>query len=65
MATAFDPEEVVEQVTGRLIERFPDADAAQIRTIVAEEVGALQSMPVTDYVSVLSERAAKKRIKAL
>ncbi len=65
MATEFDPKEIVKQVSAKLIEKYPDADEAAIRDIVREEVGKLEAQPVKDYVSVLSERAAKKRVKAL
>ena len=65
MATQFDPKEIVKQVSAKLIEKYPDADEATIREIVTEEVAQLEAQPVKDYVSVLSERAAKKRIKAL
>ena len=63
MTTEFDQDEVVRQVTERLTERFPKAKPADVQRIVQEEVAELATKPVTDYVSVLSERAAKKRLK--
>lgn len=63
MTSEFDPDEVARQVTARLTERFPDADASHVESIVREEVAALADKPVHDYVAVLSERAAKKRLK--
>lgn len=63
MATEFDETEVIRQVTERLVERFPKSKPGEIERIVTEEVEALAAKPVTDYVSVLSERAAKKRLK--
>ncbi|TBN55521.1 hypothetical protein EYE40_15090 [Glaciihabitans arcticus] len=64
MTTEFDQEEVVRQVTDRLREKDPSASPAEVERIVKEEVTELSTKPVTDYVSVLSERAAKKRLKA-
>ncbi|WBU38193.1 three-helix bundle dimerization domain-containing protein [Homoserinibacter sp. YIM 151385] len=63
MATEFDRDQVVAQVTANLEKKFPEADSAEVERIVAEEVDALAKQPVRDYVSVLSERAAKKRLK--
>jgi hypothetical protein len=65
MATDFDPDLIIKQVTEKLGEKYPDVDAGTIRSIVTEEVSSLEKQPVKDYVSVLSERAAKKRIKGL
>jgi hypothetical protein len=65
MATDFDPDEIIKQVSGKLKEKYPDLGESEIRSIVAEEVHALEAGSVKDYVSVLSERAAKKRLKAL
>lgn len=64
MATEFDEAEVIRQVTERLVEKFPRKEPGDIERIVSEEVVALAAKPVTDYVSVLSERAAKKRLKS-
>jgi translation initiation factor 2 alpha subunit (eIF-2alpha) len=63
MTTEFDADEVVRQVTEKLSTKFPDLPHDQIASVVAEEVGILAERPVHDYVSVLSERAAKKRLK--
>ena len=63
MTTEFDRDEVVRQVTERLTEKFPKSAPADIQRIVEEEVTALAARPVVDYVSVLSERAARKRLK--
>ena len=65
MTSEFDPEEVVRQVTESLREKFPSADPAAVQRIVAEEVAVLEKLPVHDYVSVLSAKAAKKRLKLL
>jgi len=63
MTTEFDAEEVVRQVTEKLAAKFPDLSQKEIEKVVAEEVAVLEDRPVHDYVSVLSERAAKKRLK--
>ncbi|MEO5535711.1 MAG: hypothetical protein ABIR17_11335 [Pseudolysinimonas sp.] len=65
MTSEFDPEEVVRQVTESLREKFPSANPADVERIVAEEVATLEKRPVHDYVSVLSAKAAKKRLKLL
>jgi hypothetical protein len=65
MATDFDPAQIIKQVSEKLGEKYPDVDESTIRSIVSEEVATLEKQPVKDYVSVLSERAAKKRIKGL
>ena len=64
MTTDFDRDEVVQQVTAKLREKFPKASGDEIQKIVGEEVDGLANRPVQDYVSVLSERAARKRLKA-
>lgn len=63
MTTAFNADEVIRQVTEKLQGKFSQASPDEIRRIVAEEVGELEKQPVRDYVSVLSERAAKKRLQ--
>lgn len=63
MTTEFDQADVVRQVSERLAEKFPDKDAATIERLVQLEVAALAKKPVTDYVSVLSERAVRKMLK--
>ena len=65
MTTEFDQDEVARQVAEKLREKFPDTDAATLKQIVNEEVAVLAQLPVHDYVAVLSERAARKRLKKL
>lgn len=65
MTTAFDPDEIIDQVSTKLIEKFPDTDATTIRSIVRDDVSSFESRPVKDYVAVLSERAATAHIRAL
>jgi hypothetical protein len=64
MTTEFDRDEVVKQVTQALAKKLPEKSEDEIRAVVADEVDALSGKPVRDYVSVLSERAAKKRLKS-
>lgn len=63
MTTEFDEGDVVAQVTQKLREKNPEMDPVRIEEIVREEVHLLAQRPVHDYVSVLSERAARKRLK--
>ena len=63
MTTDVNPEEVVAQVSERLRDRFPDASPDEIERIVRSELAELVDRPVQDYLSVLTERAAKKRLK--
>lgn len=64
MSTEFDVEKVVDDVAARLRAQFPDRDPDQIEAVVREEVDQLRQRPVTDYVAVLSTKAARKRLKA-
>jgi hypothetical protein len=63
VAKDFDADQVIGDVARRLREQFPDRDPARIHAVVREEVERLGSATVTDYVSVLSTKAAKKRLK--
>ena len=63
MTTEVKPEEVVIQVSERLQAKNPDISAEEIDRIVREELAELVDRPVQDYLSVLTERAAKKRLK--
>lgn len=63
MTTEVKPEEVVIQVSERLQAKNPDISAQEIDRIVREELAELVDRPVQDYLSVLTERAAKKRLK--
>ena len=53
------------QVADRLSEKNADVPRTVIDEVVREEYLALAGRPVRDYLSVLTERAAKKRIKKL
>ena len=63
MATDFDPDEIVRQVTESLTKKFPERDAESIESLVRQEVDDLKDRPIHDYVGVLAERAVKKRLK--
>jgi hypothetical protein len=63
MATEFDPDAVVAQVTESLTKRFPDAGPDEITALVRAEVDTLSQRPVHDYVAVLAEREVKKKLK--
>jgi hypothetical protein len=64
MASDFDPEQVVREVTGVLQKKFPDKDPAEVARIVQAQVDELKDRPVHDYVSVLAQRAAKKQLNS-
>jgi hypothetical protein len=55
----------VEEVVDRLTKKYPDVDRGEIEQIVAEERQAYAGRPVRDFVPVLVEKSAKKRVKAL
>jgi hypothetical protein len=64
MASDFDPEQVVREVTGALQKKFPDKDPAEVQRVVQAQVDELKDRPVHDYVSVLAQRAAKKQLNS-
>jgi hypothetical protein len=49
----------------RLAGKYPDVDRERISEIVAEEHHGFDDRPVRDFVPVLVEKSAKKRVKAL
>jgi hypothetical protein len=63
MSTEIDPDEVIAQVSQRLAAKYPDLDPADIDRTVRAELAQLIDRPVQDYLSVLTERAAKKALK--
>lgn len=64
MTTELDNEEIIRQVIGELEQKFADRSPDEIETVVREEFNVLASRPVRDYVLILTERAAKKRLKS-
>lgn len=65
MTTDMNDEEVMAQVTLRLTERLPELPPATIDKVVREEFAGFAGRPVRDYLSILTERAARKRLKKL
>ena len=64
MASEFEPEQVVQEVTATLQRKYPEKDPAEVERIVRAQVDELKDRPVHDYVSVLAQRAAKKQLRA-
>lgn len=65
MTTDMSDDEVMAQVTEKLSEKNPDVPRDVIDGMVREEYLAIAGRPVRDYLSVLTERAAKRRLKKL
>ena len=63
MTTELDNEEIIRQVIGELEKKFAERQPEEIETVVREEFSAIADRPVRDYVLILTERAAKKRLK--
>jgi len=65
MTTDMSDDEVMAQVAAKLSEKNSDVPRETIDAVVREEFESLSGGSVRDYLSVLTERAAKKRIKKL
>ena len=63
MATNIDPGEIVTQVTNRIAESYPDESREHISSLAVEELGKISNSRVTDYFTVLTERAVRERLK--
>jgi hypothetical protein len=63
MASDIDDDEIVAQVTQKLSAKFPDASPTEVESIVREELDQITGRPVRDFLGVLTERAAKQRLK--
>jgi translation initiation factor 2 alpha subunit (eIF-2alpha) len=63
VTTDIDDEETIRQVVERLDEKFPDVPRAEIEEVARAEFAALSDRPVRDFLTILTERAAKKRLK--
>jgi CRISPR/Cas system-associated protein Cas10 (large subunit of type III CRISPR-Cas system) len=63
MATDIDIDEIYTQVTSRLQEKFPELDPHLIESAVRAELDEFAGRPVRDYIEVLTERSAKKRLR--
>ncbi|HWS51347.1 MAG TPA: hypothetical protein VN241_10070 [Microbacterium sp.] len=64
MATNIDPDEIVKQVTDRVAESYPDTGRDHISSLAAEELEKISDSRVTDYFTVLTERAVRTRLSA-
>ncbi|HEY4152761.1 MAG TPA: hypothetical protein VGM38_05520 [Pseudolysinimonas sp.] len=65
MTTDIDNDEIFTQVSERLRAKFPELDASEVDAAVRAELDQFADRPVRDYLEVLTERAAKKRLKSL
>ena len=63
VTTDVDDEDTIRQVVDRLQEKNPDVPREHLERIAREEFDAIAGRPVRDYLSILTERAAKKRLK--
>lgn len=63
MTTDIDSEETLRQVVDRLQERYPDQPREEIEAAARLELDELLGRPVQDYLSILVERATRKRLK--
>lgn len=53
----------MKQVTTRLTERYPAVAHEHISSLAAEELGKISHSKVTDYFTVLTERAVRGRLE--
>ena len=58
-----DESQLMDQVIARLAQKAIGVTADEISRIVHEEHHKLEGRPVRDYISVLVERSAKKRLR--
>ncbi len=56
-------EDILRAVADKLSEKHPETPRAELDQIVREELAALSGRPVQAYLSILTERAARKRLK--
>jgi anti-sigma-K factor RskA len=63
VTTDIDDEETIRQVVDRLEKKFPALPRAQIEDVARAEFMALSDRPVRDFLTILTERAAKKRLR--
>jgi hypothetical protein len=64
VTTDVDDENTIRQVVDRLQEKYPDMDRTELDAVAREEFVSLSGRPVRDYLSILTERSARKRIKS-
>ena len=63
MATDIDIDEIYAHVTARLREKFPESSPHHIDEAVRAELDEFAGRPVRDYIEVLTERGATKRLR--
>ena len=63
MAKELSDEDTIQQVVERLQEKFPDTPQADIEEATRTEFAEFAGRPVKDYLAILVERSAKKRLK--
>jgi hypothetical protein len=63
VTTDVDDEDTLRQVVDRLQEKYPDVARVDLEVVAREEYYSLAGRPVRDYLSILTERAARKRLK--
>ncbi|PRY69164.1 hypothetical protein B0I08_103372 [Glaciihabitans tibetensis] len=63
MTREVDDEDTIRQVVDRLQEKYPEVARQELESVAREEFHSLAGRPVRDYLSILTERAAKKRLK--
>jgi hypothetical protein len=62
-AKEVDYDQIVRESTEKLRGKFPDRPESELRSVVEEELAKLPDSTVQDYLSVLTLRAARKRVK--
>ncbi len=65
MTSDIDDDAIIEQVTQLVRSRYPDVPQSEVDRIVREEFSVLSGRPVRDFLIVLTERAAKQRLKKM
>jgi hypothetical protein len=58
-------ETTIAEISERLGVRFPEIPSGTIHAVVTEAYGELEDARVRDFVEVLVEKQAKKRLKSL
>lgn len=64
MTTHIDEEQILRETIDALQSKFSDRDRSEIEAIVREEFDRLRERPVRDYLSVLTEKAARERLRS-
>jgi hypothetical protein len=65
MTTDISDQDIMDQVADHLSEKNADISRAVIDEVVREEFLPLADRPVRDYLSILTERAAKKHLEEM